>query len=229
MQKYSDIVLVVNVPGGQARAPAAATVQVNVSGGGIATIYSDNGVTTQANPITADSTGEYSFYAADGAYDLIVAVPGFTTETKTAAVLLNSGSAGSVLTSLAASSGSSLVGFLQSGSGAVAETVESALRDLRAGISTDTIYSRFYRADTTFNGTVNHGTMFGYNVSGFGATPPDITKPSILIAMESDYNDGAIHHLEFHLNMGGPNISYSRPISVDYHLTGAMANKAGNS
>jgi len=88
VQRHSDLVLVVSSPGGQVRAPAVASVQVNLNGGGAATIYSDNGVTPQANPIIADSSGEYSFYAADGLYDLVISVPGFTTETKTAAVLL---------------------------------------------------------------------------------------------------------------------------------------------
>ena len=86
MRKYSDIVFVVSVPGGQVRAPATASVQVNQSGGGAATIYSDDGVTLQANPITTDSSGEYSFYAASGLYDLVISVPGFTTETKIGAV-----------------------------------------------------------------------------------------------------------------------------------------------
>lgn len=65
MQQYSDVVLVINVPGGQARVPAVASVQVNINGGGAATLYSDNGVTARANPIVTDSSGEYSFYAAD--------------------------------------------------------------------------------------------------------------------------------------------------------------------
>lgn len=88
MQQYSDVVLIADVPGGQVRAPASATVQVNVNGGGIATIYSDDGVTPKTNPITTDSSGEYAFFAADGLYDLVISVSGFTSETKTAAVLL---------------------------------------------------------------------------------------------------------------------------------------------
>lgn len=88
MQKFSDAVFVTDVPGGQVRAPYNATVQINVSGGGIATIYSDNGVTLQTNPIVCDSSGEYSFYAANGLYDKVTAVPGFTTETQTASIML---------------------------------------------------------------------------------------------------------------------------------------------
>lgn len=37
-----------------------------------ATIYSDSGVTPQTNPLTTDALGNFSFYAADGRYQLVV-------------------------------------------------------------------------------------------------------------------------------------------------------------
>src|SRR5205809_5731258 len=58
--------------------------------------------------------------------------------------------------------------FLPSGAGASATTVSAALQDLRAWISTDTVSSRFYRADSTFSGTVDPATIIGYNLTGFG-------------------------------------------------------------
>ena len=89
MQKFSDIVLLVNVPGGQARVPASAFVQINLSGGGgLATIYSDNGVTQRANPIHVDGSGQYYFYAADGVYDRTTSGPGMITETETEVIQL---------------------------------------------------------------------------------------------------------------------------------------------
>jgi len=67
MQKY------VNSVASSVGAPVAgALVTVNVHGGGLATIYSDNGVTVTANPLTTDTNGSFSFYAADGRYDLSV-------------------------------------------------------------------------------------------------------------------------------------------------------------
>jgi hypothetical protein len=52
---------------------AGATVQVNLyPGGGAATLYSDNGVTPKANPVTTDSKGRYEYYAANGHYSEIV-------------------------------------------------------------------------------------------------------------------------------------------------------------
>lgn len=57
---------------------AGASVQVNVSGGGAATIFSDNGVTTTANPLTSEADGSFYFFAANGVYDLVITKPGFT-------------------------------------------------------------------------------------------------------------------------------------------------------
>src|SRR5438445_3340869 len=55
-----------------------ASVTVNVKGGGIATIYSDNGVSAKTNPIITSSDGSAWFYAANGHYDLVYAQAGFS-------------------------------------------------------------------------------------------------------------------------------------------------------
>src|SRR5437879_1491423 len=55
-----------------------ASVTVNVKGGGIATIYSDNGVSQKTNPIVTSSDGSAWFYAANGHYDLVYAQAGFS-------------------------------------------------------------------------------------------------------------------------------------------------------
>ncbi len=47
-------------------------VQVNVHGGGLATIYSDNSGTPLANPFTASTVGWWQFYAANGRYDVVL-------------------------------------------------------------------------------------------------------------------------------------------------------------
>jgi hypothetical protein len=78
MQKYTDVVT-------SARSGAAipnARVTVKTSPGAVtATIYSDDGVTTQDNPLTTDSNGEFTFYAADGEYTLTVSGIGLTERT----------------------------------------------------------------------------------------------------------------------------------------------------
>lgn len=77
MQKYFESVV---DRSGNAVVGASVLVQL---GGVNATIYSDNGVTTQANPITTDNNGYFSFYAANGTYDLTVSGSNFATQSFT--------------------------------------------------------------------------------------------------------------------------------------------------
>lgn len=48
----------------------------------LATLYSDDGVTTTSNPVTTDSLGTASFYVDDGRYDLTISGTGLTTKTR---------------------------------------------------------------------------------------------------------------------------------------------------
>lgn len=77
MQKYQDSI--VNPDG---TALQGVTVRVQTYPGAVdATIYSDDGVTTKTNPMTTDSLGSFSFYAADGRYQLVISGPGITPRT----------------------------------------------------------------------------------------------------------------------------------------------------
>jgi microcystin-dependent protein len=61
---------------------SGASVQVNVRGGGAATVYSAaTGGTPLANPLTTDSEGRVVGYADEGSYDLVVSGSGITTYT----------------------------------------------------------------------------------------------------------------------------------------------------
>ncbi|CAM2142686.1 Carboxypeptidase regulatory-like domain-containing protein [Pararobbsia alpina] len=64
-------------------APVAnASVQVNNWPAGTpATIYSDNGVTIAPNPLTTDTNGQFSFYAANGHYQFVISGANITTTT----------------------------------------------------------------------------------------------------------------------------------------------------
>jgi lysophospholipase L1-like esterase len=73
MQKYINNVQDVN-----GRAIASARVTVYTLAGALATIYSDDGVTTQNNPIAVNAAGMFSFYAADGRYTLSINANGLT-------------------------------------------------------------------------------------------------------------------------------------------------------
>src|ERR1700722_16766138 len=54
------------------------SVFVTNSGGTLATIYSDNSGTIMSNPFTADTTGHYAFYAANGHNDIQISGAGLS-------------------------------------------------------------------------------------------------------------------------------------------------------
>ncbi len=122
MQRHED-----TVTDSYGNITTSASITVNVHGGGAATVYSDNGITILAQPftpvqdITSPQYGRFFFYAADGRYDINVSFSGKTYTDPD--VLLQDPT-----TDLSASSGSSLIGFIPSGAGAVATTVQSKLR-----------------------------------------------------------------------------------------------------
>lgn len=76
MQQFTDIVL--DLAG---NAVVGALVYVLNAQGAVAPLYSDNGVTSVANPLTTDSSGTYSFYAANGVYSLRVTRAGYSDKT----------------------------------------------------------------------------------------------------------------------------------------------------
>jgi hypothetical protein len=84
MQQFFDVV--------QNRAGQALpgiTVQVLTSTGAVASLYSDNGFTPKTNPLTTNSDGEYSFYAANGTYTLNLSGPGYVSETREGVVVFD--------------------------------------------------------------------------------------------------------------------------------------------
>jgi hypothetical protein len=83
MQKYRDIVQ--NLAGD---AVTTASVYVyNYGTSTLATIYSDNGVTTKANPFTVNTDGTLEFYAANGRYSLTITDPVLATKNITDLIL----------------------------------------------------------------------------------------------------------------------------------------------
>jgi hypothetical protein len=84
--------------------------------------------TANTNPITLDSRGECILFL-DSAVTYRFVLKNAAGVVQWTQDSINSSNAAAVLTALAASSGSSLVGFVQSGTGAVATTVQSKLRE----------------------------------------------------------------------------------------------------
>jgi len=78
MQKYvNNITTVID---GKLEPLSSASVTVYEGGTNtFATLYSDNGTTTTANPLTTTDTGRVEFYVEDGRYDFVIAKPGYST------------------------------------------------------------------------------------------------------------------------------------------------------
>lgn len=75
MQKYFDWV---KGSSGQV-IPGASIAVYNAGTTVLATLYSDNGVTPLANPLTSGTAdGFYSFFAANGSYDFVITKAGYT-------------------------------------------------------------------------------------------------------------------------------------------------------
>lgn len=74
MQRYTDYVINQN-----GTAVSGAYILVLQHGTSTpATLYSDDGVTSKANPVVTDGLGQFWFYAADGRYDLQISGAGST-------------------------------------------------------------------------------------------------------------------------------------------------------
>lgn len=101
------------------RALPAATVTVYDSTNALATLYSDNGVTTKANPTTTNSDGEYWFYAVNGTYHLTITAAGFAGDTRQGIVLFDPADP------IAAED----ISYTPAGTGAVVTTVQTKLRE----------------------------------------------------------------------------------------------------
>ena len=123
MQRYVNFIASTTSTSSTLMVLSNATCTVYVAGTSTAaTLYSDNGITPLANPFLSSSTGQVAFYAANGLYDLVVSKIGYLTVTISAIELDD----------LLAPSGSNSVGYLPAGTGAVASTVQSKLRQIKS-------------------------------------------------------------------------------------------------
>jgi hypothetical protein len=68
---------------------SGAFVYVYDSLSALATLYSDNGITTTPNPTITNSDGEYQFYAANGTYSIAVFATGYSGQTIPGVVLFD--------------------------------------------------------------------------------------------------------------------------------------------
>lgn len=85
MQQWSDALI---DPSGNVVDGATVTVRLS-STAAIAAIYSDNGVTSKANPFVTGTDTNYGFYAANGTYTVTIAKSGYTPVTHEGVVLFD--------------------------------------------------------------------------------------------------------------------------------------------
>ena len=120
MQRYTNFIASTTATNSTLTVLSNASCVVYIAGTlGAATLYSDNGVTPLANPFLSSATGRIDFYAANGRYDVVVSKVGYLTVTISDIELDD----------LLAPSGSNSVGYLPAGTGAVASTVQTKLRE----------------------------------------------------------------------------------------------------
>ena len=120
MQRYTNFIASTTATNSTLTVLSNASCVVYIAGTlGAATLYSDNGVTPLANPFLSSATGMIDFYAANGRYDVVVSKTGYLSVTISDIELDD----------LLAPSGSNSVGYLPAGTGAVASTVQTKLRE----------------------------------------------------------------------------------------------------
>jgi hypothetical protein len=169
MQKFTDLILTsVN---GALSPMSGASVQVSFAAGGTPTIYSDNGVTVAGNPLTSDSNGRISFYAADGRYTLVASRTGFTTITISDILLEDPANASAV-----AITGGTITNTPISGStGAFTTLSASGAATVGAGLAVTGAISATGSAGVGYSGATLGGTTTGYNRVNINNTGGNIT------------------------------------------------------
>ncbi len=127
MQKYLN-----SVADGTGRPVVGASVEVlDYPSGASAVIYSDNGVTLAANPLTTDANGAFSFYAADGRYSLSITGTSITPQVITDILLedVTDGGSSPTFAAITVTGTSNSIGYKQGSTGSVPRTVEAKLQE----------------------------------------------------------------------------------------------------
>lgn len=132
MQKYEDN-LAANSSGGLRPLSGASVVVTDRNNGLPASLYSDDGITPLAQPLTTDNDGYFSFYAADGKYVLTFTGPRFATFTREVVLEDPEDNPYATLAQLGAPTGSTLVRHLTAPLSEVLVDLAQAIEDIEVG------------------------------------------------------------------------------------------------
>lgn len=153
------------------------TVTVKTAMGLLATIYSDNGATTQENPMETDSNGRFGFYAANGDYVLTFSGPQIQTYERPIDLYDPDDAQPLTLAQAALPSAASRVGFQADGDGAQGRTVENKLRETVSVADYD-------------SGTTDAGLSSAIATAGVGGT---VLVPPGAYTLAADVNAAGGH------------------------------------
>jgi hypothetical protein len=171
----------------------------------LATYTDSTGATANTNPVILDSRGEAAVWCDDSEY--YMELKDSTNVLIWTADNIN-GSNGPTLAALAASGGSALIGFLQAGTGAVARTVQSKLRDTASVTDFGAV------GDGTTNDTPAFNTAFTAELGGMCLIPG--TGSYKLSAAPNNVNTGI-------MSMGATFVTNLPPGSADDSVFGKSA------
>lgn len=172
MQKYTDLVLGLN---GQTLVPVvgASVTVLNYPSGATATIYSDNGVTQAANPLTTDPNGRFSFYAANGRYSLQV-----TYQTVTYSIqdipLLDDPANGQTVVVTGGSIDNTPIGSTTPSTGAFTNLSASGAVTFKSGTIDNVPIGSTTPSSGSFTTLSASGTVSGAGITSLFASPPAI-------------------------------------------------------
>ena len=146
----------------------------------LATYTDYGGATPNANPVVLNSRGEASVWLGNSLYK-------FMLKDSTGTLIWTADNIGgqATLAALAASSGSSLIGFINSGAGAVARTLQDKGRDIINAAD----YSTLQQAITAAAGKTLEGAGASYTITTALSLPSSIVIQNVnIIGNESSGN-----------------------------------------